>query len=73
MSVILEVTGETQDMTIIQIYTTDGHHIKDVKVETNLVNGISLFNDLLTCSNQDKIIPFPCQYNEVAMLYIGFY
>jgi hypothetical protein len=43
-----------------------------VNVETRLVKRVGLFNDLLQCVGCDKVITFPPQYSDVAMIYINF-
>ena len=71
----------TKDLTTIQIKIQqqgeEGHiqeQIQEVKVKTHLIRRIGLFNDLLQFVTEDnnKIIPFPAAYSEVAVIYINF-
>ena len=69
------VTNTTKDMTTIQIISQQEYkQIQEVQIETRLIQRIDLFNDMLQCMADgcDKVIPFPPQYSEVAMVYINF-
>ena len=81
---LLPITNTTLDMTTIQITTQkqnqeqeqeqEQEQIHGVHVETRRIKRISLFDDLLqyVVDDDNKVIPFPPEYSDVAMIYINF-